>query len=193
VFLIPSLFYFPFSSFFPHTHTKEIKVSEILEILKNYKEQYFENGVIPQIKNSFELALFNTFRTYFPNDKFPFMFTENIDERGSFVEIIRANVSGQFSYSTTKPGITRGEHYHTRKIERFAVINGKAKIELRRIGTDDVIIYLVDGSKPSFVDMPIWTTHNITNIGDTDLYTLFWINEPYDPEDPDTYYEKVRK
>lgn len=173
-------------------HTSVNKVSEILEILKRYKEQYFENGIIPKINNSFELALFNSFRCYFPVDKFPFYLKKNTDNRGSFVEIIRTNVSGQYSYSTTKPGITRGDHYHTRKIERFAVISGKASIELRRIGTDEVISYELDGENPSFVDMPIWTTHNITNIGDTDLFTLFWINEPYNEADPDTYFEKVR-
>lgn len=173
-------------------HTIKIKVSEILELLKLYKEQYFDRGIIPKIKNSFELALFNTFRCYFPNDKFPFMLTQNSDERGSFIEILRTGISGQYSYSTTKPGITRGNHYHTRKIERFAVISGKAIIALRRIGTDEVITYHLDGENPSFVDMPIWTTHNITNIGETDLFTLFWINEPYNPEDPDTYFEKVK-
>lgn len=173
-------------------YTKEIKVSEILDLLKGYKEIYFEKGIVPQINNNFELALFNTFRCYFPNGKFPFFLKKNMDNRGSFVEIIRTNVSGQYSYSTTKPGITRGDHYHTRKIERFAVISGKAQIELRRIGTDDIVSYELNGENPSFVDMPIWTTHNITNIGDTDLFTLFWINEPYDPSDPDTYFEKVR-
>lgn len=174
-------------------HTSVNKVSEILAILERFKTQYFDKGIIPKLNNDFELALFNTFRCYFPIEKFPFMLTEHTDDRGAFVEIIRTNESGQYSYSTTKPGITRGEHYHTRKIERFAVISGNAKIELRRIGTDEIITYLLDGKYPSFVDMPIWTTHNITNIGDSDLYTLFWINEPYDPDDPDTYFEKVRK
>lgn len=174
-------------------HTSVNKVSEILVILERFKDQYFDKGIIPKLNNDFELALFNTFRCYFPIEKFPFMLTEHTDDRGAFVEIIRTNESGQYSYSTTKRGITRGEHYHTRKIERFAVISGKAKIELRRIGTDEIITYLLDGKNPSFVDMPIWTTHNITNIGDSDLYTLFWINEPYDPDDPDTYFEKVRK
>ena len=169
------------------------KVSDILTILKRFKSEYFENGIIPKLNNNFELNLFNTFRCYIPQEKFPFIVPKHTDERGSFVEIIRANIPGQYSYSTTKPGITRGNHFHTRKIERFAVINGKAKIELRRIGTDEVTSYLLDGEQPSFVDMPIWTTHNITNIGDTELFTLFWINEPYDPNDPDTYFEKVNR
>jgi len=82
-------------------------------------------------------------------------------------------------------------HYHTRKAERFAVIKGKARIQLRRIGTNEVIDYYLDGEEPSFVDMPIWTTHNITNIGDDELLTLFWINEPYDASDPDTFFEEV--
>jgi len=173
-------------------HTSVNKVSAILAILNRFKDEYFHKGIIPKINNSFELALFNTFRCYFPIEKFPFQLKENIDERGSFVEIIRTNTSGQYSYSTTKPGVTRGNHFHTRKIERFAVIKGKAKIELRKIGVEEVITYYLDGENPSFVDMPIWTTHNITNIGDTELYTLFWINEPYDANDPDTFFEPVR-
>lgn len=172
-------------------YTSVNKVSSILEKLQIYKSEYYDKGIIPKIKNGFDLALFNTFRCYFPNDKFPFMLTKNTDNRGSFIEILRAGISGQYSYSTTKPGITRGNHYHTRKIERFAVISGKATIELRQIGTGEVVTYKLDGENPSFVDMPIWTTHNITNVGDTDLFTLFWINEPYNPDDPDTYFEKV--
>jgi len=172
-------------------HTSVNKVSEILKTLERFKNDYFKKGIIPKINNKFELALFNTFRCYIDNEHYPFKLTEHSDDRGSFVEIIRTNTSGQFSYSTTKPGITRGNHFHTRKIERFSVIKGKAKIQLRRIGTDEVIEYIVGGDEPSFVDMPVWTTHNITNIGDTELYTLFWINEPYDEDDPDTYFEKV--
>jgi len=172
-------------------HTSVNKVSVILEILQRFKADYFEKGIIPEINNKFELSLFNTFRCYIGNDHYPFKLTKHTDDRGSFTEIIRTNTSGQFSYSTTKPGITRGNHFHTRKIERFSVIKGKAKIELRRIGTDEVIEYIVDGDEPSFVDMPIWHTHNITNIGEGELYTLFWINEPYDADDPDTYFEAV--
>ena len=101
------------------------------------------------------------------------------------------NIGGQVSFSTTKPGITRGNHFHTRKIERFAVIKGKANIELRKIGTNEKMTFELDGNEPAFVDMPIWYTHNITNIGSGDLYTIFWINEFYDPSDPDTFFEKV--
>lgn len=172
-------------------HTSVSKVSDILSILNRFSNEYFNKGIIPKLNNSFELALFNTFRCYFPIEKFPFSLKENIDERGSFVEIIRTNTSGQYSYSTTKPGITRGNHFHTRKIERFAVIKGRAEIAIRRIGNNDIIKYELDGKSPSFVDMPIWHTHNITNTGEEELITLFWINELYYPEDPDTYFEKV--
>ena len=107
------------------------------------------------------------------------------------MEIIRQGIGGQTSYSTTIPGITRGNHFHIRKIERFAVIKGKALIQLRKIGTDDVLDFYLDGAEPAYVDMPIWYTHNIKNIGNTELITLFWINEPYNPENADTYFIKV--
>jgi UDP-2-acetamido-2,6-beta-L-arabino-hexul-4-ose reductase len=115
----------------------------------------------------------------------------NADQRGTFVETIKTQLGGQYSFSTTLPGVTRGNHYHTRKIERFIVIKGKAIIELRRTGTTDVLHFELNGEQPSFVDMPVWYTHNITNVGDEELITLFWINEFFNPDDPDTYFEEV--
>jgi UDP-2-acetamido-2,6-beta-L-arabino-hexul-4-ose reductase len=173
-------------------YTATAKVSEILHVLEKYKSEYQEKGIIPSIETTFELNLFNTYRCYMDVvNYFPVPFVKHTDERGSFVEIIRLGVGGQVSFSTTVPGITRGNHYHTRKIERFAVIKGKALIQLRRIGTDEVLDFYLDGENPSYVDMPIWHTHNIKNIGDEVLYTNFWINEFYDPNDPDTYFENV--
>ena len=173
-------------------HTIKIKVSDLLNLLKIYKEEYKEKGIIPALNNNFELNLFNTFRCYMKIlNYFPVKFKKNIDSRGSFVEIIRLGVGGQVSFSTTVPGITRGNHFHTRKIERFAVIKGKALIQLRRIGTDKVLEFYLCGDDPSYVDMPIWYTHNIQNIGDDVLYTNFWINESYNPDDADTYFETV--
>ena len=108
------------------------------------------------------------------------------------MELVKLDhLGGQVSFSTTVPGVTRGNHYHTRKIERFAVIRGKARIELRRIGTTEKMVFELDGDHPAFVDMPVWHTHNITNIGDDELYTVFWINEFYNPEDPDTFFEEA--
>ncbi|MGH2648497.1 MAG: NAD-dependent epimerase/dehydratase family protein [Ginsengibacter sp.] len=173
-------------------HTAEAKVSETLSLLEKYKTQYFENYMFPEIRNHFELNLFNTFRSYIDHAKFfPVMLKKNTDNRGSFVETVKTQTGGQFSFSTTHPGITRGEHFHTRKIERFIVVSGKATIELRQIGTNEILHFELDGNNPSFVDMPVWFTHNIINAGDKDLLTLFWINEFFDPTDPDTYFEKV--
>ncbi len=173
-------------------HTSSRKVSEILELLKEFKEQYVDHGQVPKVDlQSFELNLFNTFTSFIPKAYFPRKFTKHRDSRGAFVEIMRAGTAGQSSYSTTVPGITRGNHYHTRKIERFAVISGKASIKIRKIDSDEVIEYILNGKEPAYVDMPIWYTHNITNIGDTELITLFWINEPYDPTDADTYFVEV--
>ncbi len=173
-------------------HTSESKVTEILALLQTYKDQYLEKGIIPALKSVFETNLFNTFRCAMDvAHHFPVKFTQNIDSRGAFVEIIRLNVGGQVSFSTTVPNITRGNHFHTRKIERFAVIKGKALIQLRQIGTENVLNFELDGSEPAYVDMPVWFTHNIKNIGEEELYTLFWINECYDPNDPDTYFENV--
>jgi UDP-2-acetamido-2,6-beta-L-arabino-hexul-4-ose reductase len=173
-------------------HTSTIKVSKLLKTLKSYKENYFTKGIIPNLDNPFERNLFNTFLCYIDHKSFfPFHLDLKTDDRGSFVETVKLNSGGQVSFSTTKPGITRGNHYHTRKAERFAVIKGKARIELRRIGTKEVLSFELDGSQPSFVDMPIWYTHNITNIGTEELYTIFWINEHFNPNDPDTYFETV--
>jgi UDP-2-acetamido-2,6-beta-L-arabino-hexul-4-ose reductase len=176
----------------PLPHKYEIKVSEVLLMLRAYKTNYFEKGEIPALNDAFARHLWNTFVCYIEIDNFyPFHLKLNTDNRGSFVETIKLNSGGQVSFSTTKPGITRGNHFHTRKAERFAVIKGKARIELRRIGTDKVLTFELDGEKPSFVDMPVWYTHNITNVGDEELYTIFWINEHYNAEDPDTWIEKV--
>ncbi len=173
-------------------HTSVNKVYEVLAKLNDYKTKYFEGGEIPELKTAFDYNLFNTFRCYFDiKNHYPVKFTQHTDPRGAFVEVIRLGIGGQCSFSTTVPGITRGNHYHTRKIERFAVIKGKALIQLRKIGTEEVLEFYLDGAEPAYVDMPIWYTHNIKNIGEEELYTIFWINEAYDPADADTYFEVV--
>jgi UDP-2-acetamido-2,6-beta-L-arabino-hexul-4-ose reductase len=150
--------------FIPHTST--IKVSALLKKLESFKENYLGKGILPSLDDPFERNLFNTFVCYIDHKSFfPFHLKLNTDDRGSFVETVKLHSGGQISFSTTVPGITRGNHFHTRKAERFAVIKGKARIELRRIGTDKVLNFDLDGSQPSFVDMPIWHTHNITNTG----------------------------
>ena len=168
------------------------KVTDVLALFKAYRDAYLERGELPALADRNEVNLFNTFRSYIDlSSHNPVPLTLHTDPRGSFVETIRLQCGGQVSFSTTHPGITRGEHYHTRKVERFTVIKGKARIRLRRIGTDEVLSYDIDGEHPAFVDMPVWYTHNVTNIGDDDLYMQFWISEWYDPSDADTYFEKV--
>jgi UDP-2-acetamido-2,6-beta-L-arabino-hexul-4-ose reductase len=173
-------------------HTAQAKVSEILSLLQYFRKSYQDDGEIPVLVNDFQHKLFNTYRCYIDIENyFPKKFVQRADNRGAFVEIARQGISGQTSFSTSLPGITRGNHFHTRKIERFAVIKGKALIQLRRIGTDEVHDFYLDGDEPAYVDMPIWYTHNIKNIGDDVLYTIFWIDEPYNAIDPDTYFEIV--
>ena len=173
-------------------HTDTFKVSEILNILINFRNKYFENGQIPCFKNQFEINLFNTIRSFLNlKTHYPVKYKNNIDDRGNFVEIIRLETGGQISFSTSKKGVVRGNHFHIRKIERFSVIKGKALIQLRKIGSTEVFDFYLSGDEPSYVDMPIWYTHNIKNIGDEELYTMFWINEFYDANDPDTYFIKV--
>jgi len=172
----------------------ERAVSDVLSLFERVKLQYVDQGVIPVLLDKHEVNLFNTFRSYCEIEKmFPRKLVQHADQRGTFVETLRLGIGGQVSFSATVPNVTRGNHYHTRKIERFTVIKGKARIQLRKIGTDEVLNLELDGEEPSYVDMPIWYTHNITNIGDEDLYTQFWINEWYDPKDGDTFQEPVLK
>lgn len=172
--------------------TSEKTVTGILEILKSYKVNYLEKGIIPSIKDAFELNLFNTFRCFMDiANHYPVKYKQYKDNRGEFVEVIKQHGGGQVSFSTTKPGITRGNHFHTRKIERFSVIKGNALIQLRRIGANEVFDFHLSGDEPAYMDMPIWYTHNITNIDKEDIYVIFWINEFFNPDDPDTFFEPV--
>ena len=172
--------------------SKMIRVSSLLEKLTQYRDLYFCKGAVPDLSDPFDLNLFNTFICYIDHSRFyPFLLNPHSDKRGAFVETMKLNSGGQISFSSTVPGVTRGNHYHTRKAERFAVIKGQAKIEIRKIGSEKVLTFDLHGDNPSFVDMPIWYTHNITNIGETELLTIFWINEHYDSEDSDTYFALV--
>lgn len=169
----------------------EKKVSEVLSLLQKYSAAYYGSGMVPEVHSAFERDLYNTFITYMDAADWERQLTRNTDSRGSFVEVFKLESGGQVSFSTTKPGITRGNHYHVRKNEKFCVVSGQASIKLRRIGADKIIEYRVSGDKPVWVEMPIYHTHNITNVGDEELLTLFWINEHFNPDDPDTFFEEV--
>ncbi len=172
-------------------HKASDKVSKILQKLISYKSVYLHNGIIPDLKNDWEVCLFNTFRSYISYDFYPFKLQKHEDQRGYLFEVLKSNTKGQIFFSSTKPGITRGNHFHFKKIERFCVVKGEAEIKLRKIGTGEIISYKVSGDEPSFIDIPIMHTHNITNTGKSDMLTLFWTNEFYNPDKPDTYYEEV--
>lgn len=170
-----------------HTET----VTRLLKRVERYAASY-NSGEIPDVSTTFDRDLFNTYRSYtFPSQS-PVSLQRHTDARGSFFEIVRAHGGpGQTSFSTTVPGVTRGDHFHRRKIERFTVLQGQARISLRRLFTNDVISFDVSGDHPGAVDMPTMWAHNITNVGDDVLYTSFWTNDIFDPENPDTISEVV--
>lgn len=168
-----------------------IDVKNLLRQLSEISITY-KYGDIPDLSNRFSKNLFNTYRSYLLPNNVQFSLEKKNDNRGAFFEIVRVwGGQGQSSFSTTYPGITRGEHFHRRKIERFTVLSGKAKISMRKMFSNDVLSFEVEGNNPVSIDMPTMWTHNITNIGNEILYTSFWINEIFDPEVPDTIYEKV--
>ncbi len=171
--------------------TSAFKVTEVLALLQKFKEYYYDKRTVPQFSNSFERNLYNTFITYMDSIAFEQPLKVNSDQRGSLVEVVKQEGAGQIFFSTTKPGITRGNHYHTRKMEKFCVVKGEGLIRMRGIGTDKVIEFKVSGEKPAAVEMPIFYTHNISNVGKEEMLTLFWTNELFDPKDPDTFFEEV--
>ncbi len=166
-------------------------VREVLDTLYRLDGLY-ATGDIPALYSDLDVDLFNTLRAArFPGRQ-PIALAPRADHRGRLVEVVRAHGGqGQTFVSTTRPGITRGEHFHLRKIERFVVLSGTARISLRRLFDDDVISFDVSGDTPVAIDMPTMWAHNITNTGDGELTTLFWAHELFDPAAPDTFPEPV--
>lgn len=170
----------------------ELGVAQVLELLHEFKASY-DHGEIPDLAGPQRVALFNTYRAALFPAAYPIRLTPHADPRGRFVETIRCRGgAGQTSFSTTVPGITRGEHYHLRKIERFAVLSGTARISLRKMFSEEIVDFQVTGAEPVAIDMPVGWVHNITNTGTDTLYTQFWSHELFDPLDPDTFPEPVR-
>ncbi|MEA3550227.1 capsular biosynthesis protein [Pseudarthrobacter sp. C1] len=172
-------------------HTTRISVSELLARLQELSVIY-GSGDVPPLATDFELDLFNTYRSFRIGDELPFTLQRRADARGSFFEVCKSHGgSGQTSFSTTAPGVTRGDHYHRRKVERFVVLSGEAEIAMRRLFSNQVLRFKVSGDSPVAIDMPTFWTHNILNTGDRELYTLFWTNDIFDASNPDTTAEKV--
>ena len=176
----------------PTTH--KITLGEIVDLLESFKAQP-QTLVVPEIPyNSFAKKLYSTYLSYLPKEKVSFELKMNCDARGSFTELLRSDKCGQVSVNISKPGITKGEHWHNTKWEFFIVVSGKGLIQQRRVGSDEVLNFEVSGDKIEAVHMLPGYTHNIINLSDTeDLVTVMWANEAFDPAKPDTYFEKVEK
>jgi len=174
----------------PHTHN--VTLGRIVDLLNQFKAQP-QTLVIPEIPDgSFTKALYSTFLSYLPKEKVAFPLKMNVDNRGSFTEIVKSVNAGQVSINISKPGITKGEHWHNTKWEFFIVVAGHGLIQQRKLGTDEIIEFEVSGDKIEAVHMLPGYTHNIINLSDTeDLVTVMYCNECFDPNHPDSFFEKV--
>ena len=172
----------------PVEHT--IELGKIADLIYSFKESR-DNLSVPDFNNEFEKKLYSTYLSFLPKDKFAYNLNIKADERGSFTEFLRTDGSGQVSINVAKPGITKGNHWHHTKNEKFLVVSGEADISFRKVGETEVITYHVTGSDLKVVDIPCGYTHNIKNVGDTDLVTVMWVNECFNPDKPDTYFEIV--
>ena len=172
----------------PITHA--VTLGEIVDLIYSFKKSR-EDRSVSNMSDLFIKKLYSTYLSYLPEDQFSYDLMMKMDQRGSFTEFIKTPDRGQVSVNISKPGITKGNHWHHSKNEKFLVVSGKGVIRFRKIDSDEVIECLVSGDKMEVVDIPIGYTHNIENLGDTDMVTIMWANEPFDPEKPDTYYLEV--
>ena len=171
--------------------THQQSVSQIKDLILEQAAVYRE-GEFPDLSSSLRRDMFNTYRSFTFPASAPIAITRHADQRGSFFEIVRSHGgTGQTSFSTTEPGVSRGDHYHRRKVERFTVLSGEAEISLRHLFEDTVHTFHISGDAPCSVDMPTLYAHNITNVGGSTLYTAFWTNDIFDPTHPDTIPEAV--
>jgi len=168
----------------------KISIPALYEKLKDYHTSY-SNFVYPDLSDPFDVALFNTYRQHLYPDRFPCAVKVNADSRGRLFECAKGGGGGQSFISWTEPGVTRGEHFHLHKVERFLVVEGQARIAMRKVLTEKTHVFDVSGDTPAYVDMPTLWTHNITNTGNTPLVTLFWTHDMFDPTAPDTYADPV--
>ncbi len=150
-----------------------------------------ENLSTANMSNDFEKKLYSTYLSYLPEDEFSYPLKMNCDERGSFTEFLRTQKHGQISVNISKPGIVKGNHWHHSKNEKFLVVQGEGIIRFRKLNTDKIIEYKVSAQKLTVIDIPTGYTHNIENLGNCDMITIMWANEPFNPQNPDTFFEPV--
>ena len=172
----------------PITH--QVRLGEIVELLESFRASRIEKSV-PDMSNIFTKKLYSTYLSYLPENEFSYELKMNVDQRGSFTEFLRTPDRGQVSVNISKPGITKGNHWHHTKNEKFLVVSGEGVIRFRKLNSSEIIEYFVNGEKMEVVDIPVGYTHNIENLGNTDMVTLMWVNEPFDPGTPDTHYLEV--
>lgn len=174
--------------FVPTVH--EIKLGALAALLSGFRASRKELSV-PDVGDPLTAKLYATYLSYLPEEAFSYPLERHEDARGSFTEILRTADRGQFSVNISKPGVVKGNHWHHTKNEKFLVVSGEGVIRFRRIDGDEVYEYRVSGDRPEVVDIPTGYTHNIENLGDTDLVTFMWASECFDPDKPDTYYLEV--
>jgi UDP-2-acetamido-2,6-beta-L-arabino-hexul-4-ose reductase len=172
----------------PIVHT--ITLGEIADLIVSFRASR-EARSVPDMSDAFTRKLYATYLSYLPEDQFSYPLTMNVDARGSFTEIIRTPERGQFSVNISKPGITKGNHWHHSKNEKFLVVSGQGVIRFRKVGEEKVLEYFVSGERLEVVDIPTGYTHNIENLGETDMVTFMWASECFNPEKPDTYFLEV--
>lgn len=165
-------------------------VGQLKELISSFKDSR-NNLSVPHLDERLEKNLYSTYLSFLPEEDFSYFLKMNEDQRGSFTEFIRTPDRGQVSVNISKPGITKGNHWHHTKNEKFLVVSGNGVIRFRKIDSEEVIEYFVSGEKLEVVDIPVGYTHNIENLGDSDMVTIMWVNESFDPENPDTYYVEV--
>ncbi len=168
----------------------EISLGGLADMIASFKETR-KNLSVPDMSDALTSAMYSTYLSFLPEDEFAYDLKMNEDQRGSFTEFIRNEDRGQVSVNISHPGITKGQHWHHSKNEKFLVVKGEGLIRFRRIDSEEVIEYRVNGRKLQVVDIPTGYTHSIVNIGNEDMVTVMWASEPFDPEHPDTYYMEV--
>ena len=168
----------------------DIKLGRIPELLYKFRDSR-QSLRLPDFSEGFEKKLYSTYLSYLPDDAFSYPLVMHVDNRGSFTEFLKTDERGQVSVNISHPGIVKGNHWHNTKNEKFLVVSGKGLIRLRKVGTTEVIEYYVSGDKLEVVDIPCGYTHSIANVGDEDMATVMWVNEVFNPDYPDTYYEEV--